>query len=276
MTVIRMHAINLLLKLFFTSKKIASKLLNRNLLSDKRSIQSLLESLYPRATNKKLIRLGPGGDGGYLVPDDVQNIEACFSPGVGQLSGFEKQCAALGMKVYMADKSVDHPGEEDNRFFFIKKFIGPESNDEFITMDEWVRSSIGDSRSDLLLQMDIEGHEYDSILSMSDDLLSRFRVIIIEFHGLYYFWDPEFLERAKKTFSKLLRQHSCVHIHPNNCCGIFRFGGVDIPRAGEFTFLRNDRFSSSQFATEFPNHLDEDNSDHPHIALPECWYASNN
>jgi hypothetical protein len=276
MLVIRMYAINLVLWVYYTFRKIGSVLFRKYRLSDKGAISPLLESLYPLATEKKLIRMGPSGDGGYLVPDDMENIEACFSPGVGQLSGFEKQCADLGMKIYMADGSVDHPGETDNRFFFIKKFIGPETKEDFITMDDWVASSVGDSQSDLLLQMDIEVHEYDSILGMSDELLNRFRVIIIEFHALYHFWDPEFLERANKTFSKLLRQHSCVHIHPNNICGIFSYGGLDIPRAAEFTFLRNDRFSSSQFATEFSNPLDEDNSDHPHIVLPGCWHASSN
>jgi len=288
MSVLRMHAVNLVLWVHYTFRKIASVFFRKYRLSGKGEISSMLKSLYPLETDKKLIRMGPSGDGGYLVPDDMENIEACFSPGVGQLSGFEKQCAELGMKIYMADGSVDHPGETDNKFFFIKKFIGPEpnedfitkkflgpvSNDDFITMDEWVASSVGDSQSDLLLQMDIEGHEYDSILSMSDDLLRRFRVIIIEFHGLYYFWDPEFFEFASKAFSKLLQQHSCVHIHPNNISGVFSYGGLDIPRAAEFTFLRNDRFSNSQFATEFPNPLDEDNSDHPHIVLPECWHAS--
>lgn len=276
MSVLRMYAINVVLWVYYTYRKIGSGLSNKNLLSGRGTILSLLESLYPLATDKKLIRMGPAGDGGYLVPDDLEGIEACFSPGVGQLSGFEKQCAELGMKIYMADGSVDNPGETDNRFFFIKKFIGPESNEDFITMDDWVSSNIQDSSSDLLLQMDIEAHEYDSILGMPDELLDRFRIIIIEFHRLYHLWDPVFLERAVATFEKLHRRHSCVHIHPNNCCSIFSYGGLDIPRAAEFTFLRNDRFTNSGFVTEFPNTLDEDNMNHPHIVLPECWHASNN
>jgi hypothetical protein len=276
MSVIRMYAVNVILWVYYTCRKIASVFLRKHQVSDKDDIQLLLKSLYPLATDKKLIRMGPAGDGGYLVPDDLGDIEACFSPGVGELSGFEKQCAELGMKIYMADGSVDHPGETDNRFFFIKKFIGPETSEDFITMDDWVSSNIQGSRSDLLLQMDIEAHEYDSILGMSDELLNRFRVIIIEFHCLYHFWDPVFLERAIATFEKLHRQHSCVHIHPNNCCSIFSYGGLDIPRAAEFTFMRNDRFTNSEFVTEFPNSLDEDNMNHPHIVLPGCWHASSN
>ena len=50
---------------------------------------------------------GPDGDGGYLVPDDLEGIVACFSPGVSNVAGFEKDCALKGMKVFMADASVE-------------------------------------------------------------------------------------------------------------------------------------------------------------------------
>jgi hypothetical protein len=72
-------------------------------LTDKNSLESLLHKLYPMSTDKELIRLGPEGDGGYLVPDDLAEIEACFSPGVSVISGFEKACADLGIKVFLAD-----------------------------------------------------------------------------------------------------------------------------------------------------------------------------
>lgn len=74
-------------------------------------LQSMMDLLHPRVTDKKLIRLGPNGDGGYLIPDDLIGIEACFSPGVSDISGFEKECANRGMKVFLADKSVEKPPE---------------------------------------------------------------------------------------------------------------------------------------------------------------------
>ena len=67
-------------------------------------VESLIRRLHPRMTDKGLIRLGPAGDGGYLVPDDLDGIEACFSPGVGDLVGFERDCLARGMRVFMADR----------------------------------------------------------------------------------------------------------------------------------------------------------------------------
>ncbi len=69
-------------------------------------VLSLIEKLYPCNVGFELIRLGPNTDGGYLVPDDLEEIEACFSPGVDQVSEFEADCFKKGMKLFLADKSV--------------------------------------------------------------------------------------------------------------------------------------------------------------------------
>ena len=177
----------------------------------------LINRLHPVHSGKDLIRLGPKGDGGYLVPDDLAGIEACFSPGIGMISGFEDDCAKQGMKVFMADGSVNELPSSHRLFDFTKKHLGITTNSDFITLDDWVTQSLPDSQNDLLLQMDIEGAEYDVLANTSDQLLSRFRIIAIEFHGLGNLWRKPFLERVLPVFNKILQTHSCVHAHPNNC-----------------------------------------------------------
>jgi len=110
--------------------------------TDTRNLRRLIAALSPLSTDKQLVRIGPPGDGGYLVPDDLQNIEACFSPGVSFVSGFEKQCADAGMAVFLADASVDGPAESHPKFAFRKKFIGVTSDDNFVTIDGWVTESL--------------------------------------------------------------------------------------------------------------------------------------
>lgn len=223
--------------------------------------------------DKELIRLGPIGDGGYLIPDDLEGIEACFSPGVGFYSIFEKDCADRGMKVFLADKSVDKPKQSHEHFVFTKKHIGIINNDSFMTINDWVESSLPDSKSDLLLQMDIEGSEYEVLLVVSDDILQRFRIIVIEFHSLNRLCSNPFFKLASKVFEKLLQTHTCVHNHPNNFSSSVKFKGLEIPEVIELTFLRNDRISSPSFAKIFPHPLDADNTeDHPSLPLPKCWY----
>jgi hypothetical protein len=227
----------------------------------RKDVIALMRRIRPVATEHALIRLGPLGDGGYLVPDDLDGVDACFSPGVGLVSGFESDCAERGMQVFLADASVDGPATHVQTLHFLKRHIGSGSDDT-ITLDEWVTESIPESNSDLLLQMDIEGAEYESLLHTSDRILARFRIIVVEFHEFHRLAQQEFLERANATFDKLLRRHVCVHIHPNNCCGTASVVGVDLPYIAEFTFLRRDRISSRwrrRLVTEFPHPLDADN-----------------
>ena len=209
---------------------------------DRSDIETLVQRLKPWKTENKLIRLGGEKDGGYLLPDDLENIAACFSPGVGTRSSFEKDCAALGMKVFMADGSVEKPVIADDSFHFVKKYIGKKTSGDFLRLEDWIRSTEVDLNKDLILQMDIEGHEYDVILDTPQEILAKCRMIIIEIHILTSMEYPYYFQRTKKIFDKLLKDHVCVHIHPNNCCGFRLIQGIEIPGVAEFTFYRKDRF----------------------------------
>jgi hypothetical protein len=242
-------------------------------LTDKKELKALIHKLFPISTDKDLIRLGPKGDGGYLIPNDLDGIKACFSPGVESISGFEKNCADLGMQVFLADKSVDMPAIHHNKFHFTKKHIGAKSSGDFMTIDEWVNTSLSDTQSDLLLQMDIEGCEYETFMCISDRLLRRFRIIVAEFHNLENLCSRPFFNLASRAFEKILQSHVCVHIHPNNQCRPLRIQGIDISPLSEFTFLRKDRVSNPTFANVFPHPLDCDNTSTPPLPLPQCWYC---
>ena len=77
---------------------------------------------------------------------------------------------------------------------------------------------------------------------------------------------------ASRVFQKLLQTHSVVHIHPNNCCGSIKGGGLEIPRVAEFTFHRNDRLGGKSYRQNFPHPLDCDNTQKRPLVLPQCWY----
>ena len=213
----------------------------------KSELQLLINKLRPVSCGKELIRLGPKRDGGYLVPDDLEGIHACFSAGIGHTSGFELDCANMGMNVFLADNSVEELPESHELFKFTKKYIAATTKDEFITLDYWVESSLSESSDELLLQIDIEGSEYEVLLSASDQLLNRFRIIVVEFHKLDQLWNRPFFNLTSSVFYKLLQTHCCVHIHPNNCDGSIKIGQLEIPRTTEFTFLRNDRVENPSF-----------------------------
>jgi hypothetical protein len=75
-------------------------------------MRALLDILKPRDPGCAFVRLGGPHDGGYLIPDDLDGIVACFSPGVDQTSAFERDCLDRGMALYLSDASVTGVGPE--------------------------------------------------------------------------------------------------------------------------------------------------------------------
>lgn len=244
--------------------------------SDPAAIEDLLERLHPRVAPTGLRRLGPDGDGGYLVPDDLDGIAACFSPGVGTLAGFEMDCAELGLRTHLADASVDAAPHPDPRLDFRRVFIRAVAGPEAITLEQWVAELEPDPADDLLLQIDIEGDEWSVLLGTPRPVLERFRIIVAEFHRMQGLLERTASSMQAPVFEKLLETHVCVHIHPNNCCGTATNGRVVIPRTAEFTFLRRDRIDLAQagHAQLFPHPLDADCTGRAPLALQASMYRA--
>jgi hypothetical protein len=121
--------------------------------------------------------------------------------------------------------------------------------------------------------MDIEGAEFETILSLSSTLLAQFRVMVIEFHHLGNLWNRPYFGFAERAFRKLLGTHRVVHIHPNNCCGSVKSGRIEIPCFAEISFHRRDRGNERGLRRLFPHPLDRDNLGGPPLALAPCWYT---
>lgn len=241
--------------------------------SDSEMMMRLIRRVQPRKTEHELIRIGSALDGGYLIPDDLDGIGACFSPGVNNQIEFDLDVARRGIRVHMADASVAAPEGMVRNMTFEPMFVGAEDHGSIMTMDSWVEKAQEDGDHDLMLQMDIEGSEYEVIASMSSALLSRFRILAIEFHLLDNLWNPGFFRLVAPLFRKLTTHHQCVHIHPNNCHRGIERAGIMIPRTMELTFLRRDRIKHDCGpCTDFPHPLDVDNSSLPPFILPPCWW----
>lgn len=232
----------------------------------------LIGGLRARECVRALIRLGAHGDGGYLVPDDLEGIEYCFSPGVSLMSQFESQLADRGVRSFMADHSVAGPVTMRSEFIFDRKHVGAFNSDVFMTLDAWKNKYLPGYHQDLMLQMDIEGGEYEALLAASEALLSQFRIIIVEMHYLERLFDPFAFRVMDACFQKLLRYFYVVHLHPNNCGGRVTKEGVEIPHVVEMTFYRRDRAAPRAACAQFPHPLDAHNCPGcPPLPLPDCW-----
>ena len=240
--------------------------------TDKAAVLELVARLHPLVTDHPLIRLGCSGDGGYLVPDDLEGVAACFSPGVDNRATFETSVIERGIPCYLADASVDRAPIKGDLVHFSKNFLGVTNNETTITLDEWVNAN-KPGNDDLILQMDIEGAEWPVLLNVSRDTLRRFRIVVIELHDLERLMDKHAFIIIKSTLDRLLQDFYIVHNHPNNYGRTVRCHSLVIPRVLEMTLIRKDRVRSTEFAHTFPHPLDAKNDiNAPDIPLPAPWF----
>ena len=236
-------------------------------------LDEFLKRVRPVTTNHNLVRIGDKTDGGYLLPDDFTGVNICFSPGVSLEIHFEAALGRKGIKSYLADYSIDSLPVYNPMFDFEKKFLGMENDAIHMTLESWVSAKTGNDEQDMILQMDIEGCEYEVIFDASNELLKRFRIIIIEFPKLDSLLDKFGYQIINTAFRKLLKNFDVVHIHPNNNSIPVRYKKYEIPPDMEFTFLRKDRITQRAFTSSFPHDLDEKNmGTESDLILPGCWY----
>jgi hypothetical protein len=250
-------------------------------------ISKVISVLKPKSSPYKLIRIGGNEDGAYLLPNDLTNIKACFSPGVSDFKTFEDDLTFLyKIQCHMCDKSTDPEKLKtplvDGMQTFKKKWLDVNNADDSISLEEWVMAYSPNPKDDLILQMDIEGAEYKNLFNTSEEILKRFRIMVIEFHGLDNITNPQVLsEVLLPVFSKIDKYFQCVHAHANNCCNNYIVPPgttINIPRLIELTFLRKDRFLNNSAKQLQPIYIPHPSDiinvpDKPPLFLNKAWSA---
>ncbi len=224
----------------------------------------------------ELERIGGKEDGGYLFPNVFNEISFCFSPGVSTVASFEEQLSnEFNIKSFLADASVNKPPLNNKNFHFTNKFLGARTNNQYLTLTDWIREVGIKNKTDLFLQMDIEGYELDVLIKEDMNTLSKFIGMIIEFHWINLIFESYTYKMFNGIFSKLLDKFCIVHIHPNNCCGLVNYDNVVVPKVAEFSFLRRDFLNKVKRLNKLslPNKLDfPNNLQNEDIVLPDIWW----
>lgn len=223
-------------------------------------------------TDKKLIRVGGLGDGGYLIPDDIEGISAVFSPGVAAVAEFEKYFADKGITCFLADASVNEAPVKHQNFTFMRKFVhAGETEGDWKNFEEWVEESVTE-HGDLLLQMDIEGGEWEILDDLSTKNLCKFRIIVLELHGMHQLAYKLAFQTIMRIFTKITEDFEIVHVHPNNAERALSAEGFKLAPLLEITLLRKDRIVSKFPVEALPKELDADNvASYPTVKLDPSW-----
>ena len=208
------------------------------------------------------------------MPNDFSSLSACYSPGVGDTAEFELSMTEKGIKCYLADGSVDNSPIKNAKIHFDKVFIGTKTKSNKITLYDWINKYSKNSE-DLILQMDIEGDEYEVLKHTSVQTLSRFRILVIEFHRTHLILTKKGYDKMLESLEKIHKNFIPVHLHNNNARPFIKFNGYTIPRAFEITFIRRDRIEYFKPVKQLPHQLDQKNvtgMDDPKV--PDWMYGN--
>lgn len=239
---------------------------------NEKKLLNFLYTLKPYRTNNALIRLGEDNDGGYLIPNDLKGITGCFTAGVGDKVKFEHDLAEMGIECFMADYSVAEPPISHKKFKFLKKFINNEYMNNSININDFINKN-KKLPGDYILKIDIEGDEYSVLTNILDANLQKMRIIIFEIHEFTDILNSKGFVLISNLFKKLQKNHTIVHIHPNNNSPSIKFSNkLELFDCMEITMLRNNRILHKEPESKFPNKLDHKLNSIYESELPKCFY----
>ncbi len=222
------------------------------------NLESLFCALTPSKTNLELVRVGGTLDGSYLIPKLEREFGGVISPGVGQTFDFEKNVVGTSTLVVLIDGTVSKPESLPSNFIFISKLLGAQDSEEgdFVSLKTVVNEYFG-SAEDLVLQMDIEGGEYEVLNSLSGDELNQFALVVVEFHHLHNLeFNAEWNKSLEHSILCLQKDFELVHTHPNNAGGFFVRNFAKYPKVVETTWVRKDLVDRKFGPSTLPNPLD--------------------
>jgi len=224
------------------------------------------------AMNVAKRRVGGRSDGGYVMLDDLDRIGVCYSLGVGPDVSWDLEMAELGSLIYQYDHTVAQAPAGHHQF---KHFPIGITHDDSLSprlkrLDTLLQENGHAQRTDMVLKIDIEGHEWDSLDALDTGVFQQFRQIVAEFHGLRLLEIPSFRQRAHRLFSKLREHHEVIHVHGNNFAGISVVEGVPIADCIELSYANRRRYSFAPSNEIFPGLLDEANNG----SLPDLFLGS--
>lgn len=192
------------------------------------------------------IRVGSKYDGGYIIVDGIGRYDLMLSGGAGRNTNFEYEFSQrYDVKAIIFDHTVSDLIQANELIELCPHKLDRHNN----------CGKIIQSHKDIFLKLDIEGCEFDIISSWSDDIIKNIKQYVIEYHF------PYTIDRINSVW-KMLKYHTIIHIHGNNCCGYHKIDYTYMPKVLEVTAVRNDIFDITNafpYRTNLPLNIDYPN-----------------
>lgn len=215
----------------------------------------LKELLIPYDVGFTKMRIGPHGDGGYVIySEPLAETNTVFSLGIGPVCGSDYHLAQMGKTIYMYDAEPfghnSHPNYRFKQLYVTSKTF----DDELDLIND----------DNLLMCIDIEGGEYEVLSNMKLENLLKFSQITAEIHwiggenrvvdGVPNNGGRDSTDRGKSVIDMIERLNKyfyLYHIHINNGANPVE----NFPDVIECSYIRKDsclhkdKYSSNYFTT---------------------------
>ncbi|WP_049768176.1 discoidin domain-containing protein [Methylocella silvestris] len=225
-----------------------------------------LSLLTPYDIDKPKRRIGPKGDGGYVLVDDLSVDQAIVSYGISFEYEFDREMAEAGHDVYMFDHTIEGVNATTSRMHFFKEGVAGITDSPkslYSIEDHLTRHNITGDR--LILKIDVEGAEFDAFVAIGEKTLCRFEQIVMEIHNVNCLEDSVYRAKFCQMFRKINKFYTLFHVHANNCDGqngIYPVCGIPVFGIIELSYIRSNIVRREPSRTLYPTSIDYPNTGH--------------
>jgi hypothetical protein len=161
-----------------------------------------------KVIGKNRILLGKKSYGCYILLDDFENINIAYSFGIGRDIQFDKYLADRGIDVYMYDHTINSLPYQNNKFHWKKVGLcGKNSNrNDMKTLEDLLKENGHSNEKNMILKIDIEKWEWESLDTLNEEILKQFKYIAMEYH-----FDDESKVNNKIIYYNVLKKISKTH-----------------------------------------------------------------
>ena len=194
--------------------------------------------LFPKKVLGKTRKLYGGRKStAYVMLDELDGIKIAYSFGIGDQAwflSFDQELADRNIDIYMYDHTINKLPYENPKFHYQKIGLGGrnQKSPTLKTLEEILKENGHLNEKDMILKVDIEASEWESLLDFPDEYLKNFRFMLFELH----FFNGQF-GLYTKVLSKLSKYHQIFYVHCVNCGEVLQFGDMRICAGLEVSYV---------------------------------------
>ena len=242
------------LKMITNNNEQNYKGIEKCLLNDPDIQQCIYYLIAPKKViGKELILLGKKRDGCYVLLNDFTNIKIAYSFGIGKKIQFEQYLADKGIDVYMYDHTINSLPYNHTKFHWKKVGISGKNkrNNLLKSLEELIKENGHSSEENMILKIDVEHAEWESLSNITDKILSQFKYIVLELH----FYDEKESNETLLYYNvlkNLFKTHQCFYLRCANRYQIAYFGNNRICKYLEISYIIKKDYKFTKDPTIYP------------------------